>query len=37
MDLITEEREKRGRFKDIFDFVERLAEVGINKKSLKIL
>ncbi|WPX96296.1 DNA polymerase III subunit alpha [Candidatus Bandiella woodruffii] len=37
MDLITEEREKRGRFKDIFDFVERLAEVGINKKVLENL
>jgi DNA polymerase-3 subunit alpha len=37
MDLITEEREKNGKFDNIFDFLERLSEVGINKKVFENL
>ena len=37
MDLITEEREKNGKFDDIFDFLERLSEVGVNKKVFENL
>lgn len=34
---IVEEREKKGRFKDIYDFVERMNAKTINKKTLESL
>lgn len=36
-DLIVHEREKNGQFKDIFDFFERISDIGINKKVFENL
>ena len=37
VDSIVEEREKCGIFKDIFDFFERISDIGINKKVFENL
>ena len=37
VDLIVEERGESGQFKDIFDFFERVSNVGINKKVFENL
>ncbi len=37
IDLMVEEREKNGKYKDIFDFVERLSDIGLSKKILENL
>jgi len=37
IELITEERDLNGKFKDIFDFFERLSEIGVNKKVFENL
>jgi DNA polymerase-3 subunit alpha len=37
VDVIIEEREKNGRYKDVFDFLERIIDRDMNKKSLESL
>ena len=37
IDLMVSEREKNGNYLDIFDFIERLSDVGLNKKTLENL
>ena len=37
IDLMVAERENNGNYKDIFDFVERLSDIGLNKKILENL
>ena len=37
IDLMVAEREKNGKYIDIFDFIERLSDIGINKKILENL
>ena len=37
IDLIVQEREKNGRYKDIFDLIERSYNIGLNKKVLESL
>ena len=37
VDLIVEKRERGGQFKDIFDFFERVSDIGINKKVFENL
>ena len=37
VDLIVKERGKGGQFKDIFDFFERISDIGINKKVFENL
>jgi DNA polymerase-3 subunit alpha len=37
MNLLVEVREKEGKFKDIFDFFEKLSGIGLNKKTFENL
>ncbi len=37
IDLMVEERDKNGKYKDVFDFVERLSDISLSKKILENL